>query len=258
MQQLKSKVISILFGVDIGGSGVKGAPVDIKTGELLADRYKIRTPEVATPSEMVEKVKMLLNHFNWEGPVGIGFPSLIRENVVIRNSNLHPDWVGMNIKKFFKQGLNQKVQVMNDADAAGLAEAHWGAGKGAKGLVILCTFGTGIGSAILYNGKLIPNTELGHLDYNGAKYELFSADSIRKKEELSYEDWGLRVNQYLQHLEMLFSPQLFIIGGGASKKLELFAHQLDLQTPFVAAKMLNVAGTVGAAMGYQLKKKGKF
>jgi len=161
----------------------------------------------------------------------------------------------MNLKKFFKEQLNQKVQIVNDADAAGLAEANWGAGKGKDGLVVLCTLGTGIGSAMLFDGKLIPNSELGQLKYEGAKYELYAADSIRKKENLSYEDWGKRVNQYLKHLEWILSPELFIIGGGASKKIELFENQLDLSTPYVGAELLNVAGTVGAAMAYKIKKK---
>ncbi len=207
---------------------------------------------------MGEKIRELLDYFSWDGPVGIGFPTLIRNNIAHGYSNLHADWAGMNLKEFFKKELNQKVQIINDADAAGLAEANWGAGKNTKGLVILCTFGTGIGSAMLFNGKLIPSSELGQLEYNGDRYELFAADSARKREELSYEVWGQRVNQYLQHLELLFSPQLFIIGGGASKKLDLFSDQFELKTPFMAAEMFNVAGTVGAAMGYKSKKKRKY
>jgi len=230
--------------------------VNVKTGELLADRYKIPTPEVATPKEIVAHVKELLNHFSWkDGPVGIGFPNRLHDNVSTGHGNMHPKWQGKNLKVFFEGNLKQPVQVLNDADAAGLAEIKFGAGKGIKGLVIICTFGTGIGSAMFYDGKLLPNSELGQLTYKKKKYELYAADSIRKNKELTYEDWGKRVNKFFNHVEMLLSPQLFIIGGGASKKIELFEDAFDFETPYVPAEMLNVAGTVGAALGYLRKVK---
>jgi len=243
-------VIQNIFGIDIGGSGIKGAPVDIVTGKLLADRFKIKTPIPLGPSGTAEVVSELLEHFAWEGPVGCGFPTNIKDDVALGHSNLHPDWKGQNIKAIFEERTGYPFKVINDADAAGLAEMKFGAGKGVTGLVLMITFGTGIGSGMFYNGQLIQNTELGYLDYKGERYELFAADSARKREKLSYPEWGKRVNQYLKHVELVISPDLIIIGGGASKKMDLFKEELHLDTKVVPAQMLNEAGTVGAAMGY--------
>lgn len=199
---------------------------------------------------MADLVAELLDHFSWKGPVGCGFPTRMKNHTVLDHSNLHSDWQGKNVKEIFERRTGLKFGVINDADAAGLAEIKFGAGQHVPGTVILITFGTGIGSGMFLDGKLIPNTELGYLSFQGQRYELFAADSARKRESLSYEEWGKRVNQYLKQVNFLFSPDLIIIGGGASKKMDHFSHLLNVQTKVVPAQMRNEAGTVGAAMGF--------
>lgn len=255
MPSQNRKPIETVLGIDVGGSGVKGAPVNVITGEKLAPRFKIKTPEALTPHQMVDAFAELIDKFDWKGPIGVGFPTRLKNNVVKANSNLHKDWTGINLKDFFENHLKHEFAISNDADAAGIAEMEFGAGVDKKGTVILLTFGTGIGSAMFLDGKLIPGTEFGHLEYKKDRFEKYAADSARKREGLSYQEWGKRVNKYLQHVEMLFSPQLFIIGGGSSKKLDQFETEFTIETPYTAAQMLNVAGTVGAAMGYAKQAK---
>lgn len=201
---------------------------------------------------MADAVMELLGYFSWKGLVGCGFPTRLKDATVLDNSNLHKDWDGVDLKKHFESRTGLRFRIGNDADVAGLAEMKFGAGQGQMGTVIMCTFGTGIGSGMFLDGQLIPNTEFGKLMRTYSQpWERYAADSVRKRKDLTYEEWGIRVNEYFKHVEYLFSPSLFIIGGGASKKLDLFEDRLDLDTPIVAADLLNVAGTVGAAMLWQ-------
>jgi len=237
-----------ILGIDIGGSGIKGAPVNIETGELLQERHRIPTPQPATPKAIAENVKTLVEHFKWKDKVGFGFPAVVQSGIVRTASNIDKKWIGINIDKLFSDKTGLKCIVVNDADAAGLAEATFGAGLNCKGIVIVLTFGTGIGSSVFINGTLLPNTELGHLHLNDKIAEKYAADSIRKSKDLSWEKWGKRVNKYLNHLERLFWPEKIIIGGGVSKKKNLFFHELTLEAEVTEAKLLNNAGIIGAAL----------
>ncbi len=237
-----------LFGIDIGGSGIKGAPVNLASGELRGERYRLETPQPAKPLAMANTVKEILDHYDWKGSVGCGFPSLIRHGVCATKSNLHEDWVGVHIEELFSKVTGRSVKVVNDADAAGMAEMTYGAGKGVKGLVLTITLGTGIGSGAFFNGELIPNFELGHLLYKDKSIELWAADSARKREDLSYSKWVKRVDFYLNHINRLFSPDLIIIGGGASKKWDKMEPLLTVETKVVPAQTKNEAGIIGAAM----------
>lgn len=238
----------IILGVDIGGSGIKGAPVNIETGELIAERYRIATPQPATPEAIANKVEMLVEHFKWNGKIGFGFPAVVQNGIVRTASNIDKNWIGENIEDMFSNKTGLSCTVINDADAAGLAEMTFGAGIDCKGVVMVVTLGTGIGSAVFINGKLVPNTELGHLHLNSKIAEKYAADSVRKEKDLSWDKWGKRVNKYLKHLEMLFWPQKIIIGGGASKKIKLFFNELHLDTKVSEAILLNNAGIIGAAL----------
>lgn len=236
-----------ILGVDIGGSGIKGAPVDIESGQLTAPRFRVDTPQPATPGAMTRQLVKLVKHFGWKGPIGCGFPAIIRHGVSKSASNIHKKWIDRDVQARFSAATGCPVYVLNDADAAGLAELHFGAGKNRNGVVLLITIGTGLGSALFTNGHLVPNTEFGHVLLNGKKAEHYAADSARKAERLSWKKWGKRFNEYLHHMEFLLSPDLVILGGGASKKLDKFGRYLDIQAEVVAAELLNEAGTVGAA-----------
>ncbi len=236
------------FGIDIGGSGMKAAIVDLATGELLSDRKRIATPRPATPEAMAEVARQLVEHHGWHGPLGVAFPAVVRHGIVHSAANIDESWIGVDADAVFTEACGHDVHMVNDADAAGLAEIRFGAGAGVGGVVIMLTFGTGIGSGLFVDGTLVPNTELGHLELDGHDAESRAAASARERDDLSWSRWARRVQKYLRHVEMLFSPDLFIVGGGVSKVTEEWLHYIDVQTPIVTAEMLNNAGIVGAAL----------
>ncbi len=238
------------FGVDIGGTGIKGAVVDTSTGQLVTERQRIPTPHPATPHSVAEVVAQLVSDAGWTGDVGATFPAVIKNGVALSAANVDPSWIGTDADKVFTEALggDGEVTVLNDADAAGLAEDRFGAAKDVDGLVIMLTFGTGIGSALLMNGVLVPNTELGHLELDGHDAERRAAASVRDEHGMSYKKWAQRVNHYMQHVERLFTPDLFVVGGGVSKNSEKWVPLLELKTKVVPAQLLNEAGIVGAAV----------
>ncbi|PJM72737.1 polyphosphate glucokinase [Bifidobacterium primatium] len=238
------------FGIDIGGSGIKGAPVDLKEGKFAAERLRIPTPEVSTPDAVAAIVKEILDHYEVEDgtPIGVAFPAPVKPGRPLNfMANLDQSWVGVDINRLLSEKTGREVHVVNDADAAGLAEAQYGAAKGNKGLVIATTLGTGIGTALIMNGVLVPNTELGHLILDGKDAEKYAADSARSRKELSWKKWGARLTKYYRLLEHYFSPDIFVVGGGVSKKHEKFFPYIEVETPMVPATLLNAAGIVGAA-----------
>lgn len=237
----------LAFGIDIGGSGMKAAIVDLATGALVSDRYRIDTPQPATPDAMAEVVVELVRHHEWTGTVGCAFPAVVRDGVVGSAANIDASWLDVDADAAFTAALGAEVHMINDADAAGLAEVRYGVADGRSGVVMMLTFGTGIGSGLFVDGTLVPNTELGHLELDGYDAEKRAAASVRQRDGLSWTEWGQRVNVYLRHVEALFSPDLFVIGGGASKKTEKWLDQVDIGTEIVAASMQNNAGIVGAA-----------
>ncbi len=237
-----------LFGIDVGGSGIKGAKVNLETGELSSERFRLATPQPATPKAMAQTVKEVLEHFDWKGPVGVGFPTIVANGQCKSQSNLHEDWLGVQIDELFKKTCGNDFNIVNDADAAGLAEMNFGAGKGKDGLVLTVTLGTGIGSGMFYNGVLIPNSELGHLRYKKFKpVERYAADSARKRNELSYDEWAERLDYFFNYVNRVCSPDLIIVGGGASKKWEKLAPHFS-DNNLVVAQTRNEAGIIGAAM----------
>ncbi|MDG2274977.1 MAG: ROK family protein [Flavobacteriaceae bacterium] len=243
-----------VLGMDIGGSGIKAAIVDTKSGELLSERHRIATPKPATPDAIAKVVQEMVTHFNWKKAIGCSFPTTIIDGKCIHSGNLSPLWKNIQVDDFFKNNCNIPFYVSNDADLAGIAEVSLGAGKGKKGLVIVVTIGTGIGSGLFYNGKLIPNLELGKLLHkDGEIIEFFCADSIRKKEKLTLKEWSLRLDILLHQINTIFSPNLIIIGGGISKKHSEFKHYLTTDVKIKIAKFKNNAGIIGAAM-YARKK----
>jgi len=237
-----------VLGIDVGGSGIKGAPVDIKTGKLLAERLRIKTPKKGEPKPVAEVVAEIAKSFDWKGTIGIGFPAPIKAGVTLMAANVSEKWVGLNADELFTKTTGCDCTMINDADAAGLAEMKFGAGKGQPGTVILLTLGTGIGSAIFYHGNLLPNTEFGHLEMNGKDAEHRASAVIRERENLSWKKYAKRLNKYMAAMEKLFWPDLFIIGGGISKESEKYIPLLKTQAPIVPAQFLNEAGIVGAAL----------
>jgi len=237
-----------ILGVDIGGSGIKGAPVDISTGELLAERYRIKTPKGAKPEPVAETVAKIASYFEWKEPIGIGFPAPIKGGVAMMAANISDNWVGFNADELFSKATGCPCTTLNDADAAGMAEMEFGAGKGQPGTVIVLTLGTGIGTAIFHRGKLLPNTEFGHVEIKCEDAELRASDAARKREDLSWKKYAKRLNRYLMAMERLFWPNLFIIGGGISKEHEKFLPLLTVDTPVVPAQQFNNAGIIGAAL----------
>lgn len=240
----------LVLGIDIGGSGMKGAPVDVKSGEMESKRFRIKTPQPATPDAMLDVAVELQKKFDWKGPVGFAFPGVVRSNVIETAANLDPSWVGVDAGKLFGKALDCEVSVCNDADAAGLAEVHHGAGRGQKGVIIMVTLGTGIGSALFTDGKLLPNSEFGHLVIDGVPAESRASSRVREDDELSWQEWAGRVSRYLNEMEDLFWPNLIIVGGGVSKEWDDFGHLLDIRTPVVPAKLKNKAGIIGAALAF--------
>jgi len=237
------------FGIDIGGSGVKGAPVDLDSGTLEAERFRIPTPHPAAPDAVASTVAEVVRHFGWDGPVGITFPAVVDRGVTRSAANVDPAWVGTDARALFAEALGQPVTVVNDADAAGVAEMRFGAGVGQMGTVFLITLGTGTGSALFYNGMLVPNLELGHMEIRGRDAERRSAAVARIKRGISWKAWATDLDEHLLAIEKLFSPKLFIIGGGVSKRSEKFIPRLTVRAAVVPAKLLNDAGIVGAAIG---------
>jgi polyphosphate glucokinase len=242
------RIIVNILGIDIGGSGIKGAPVDIEQGQLARERHKIATPQPSTPEAVALVVAELVRHFEYQGPIGCTFPAIVQHGVTLSAANVDQGWIGINAEELFTRATGLPVRVINDADAAGIAEMQFGAGKGRKGVVILLTFGTGIGSAIFTDGVLLPNTEFGHVQFRGKDAEHRAAARIRDEEDLSWKEWGGRVSDFLQYMEFLFSPDLFIIGGGVSRKFEKFSKFLKVRAEVVPAALGNDAGIVGAAM----------
>ena len=237
------------FGIDFGGTGIKGAPVDLERGEFAAERARVRTPEESTPQNVAKIFVDLLEQFpDCTGAVGVTVPGVVRHGVVHSAANIHKDWIGTDADALFTEATGREVHVVNDADAAGLAEVRYGAARGRSGLVIVTTLGTGIGSAMVNDGVLVPNSELGHLEVDGHDAESRAANSARTREDLSWEAWAERLTRYYRTLEMLFSPELFVVGGGVSKDSDEFLPLLDLDTEIVPATLLNKAGVVGAAL----------
>jgi polyphosphate glucokinase len=245
---MEQKDVMQALGIDIGGSGIKGALVDIGTGELASERFRLPTPPQALPADVAQVVADIVQHFGWQGAVGCTFPAIIKRGVAHTAANIDPSWVGVNVQALLTQQAGVPVVVLNDADAAGIAEMRLGAGKNQSGVVIVFTLGTGIGSALFVDGVLVPNTELGHLEIRGKVAEHRSSDRTRKEKDLDWEEWAERLNDYLAHVERLFSPDLFILSGGVSKKHAKYLHLLTTQAQLVPAHLLNNAGIVGAAM----------
>lgn len=238
-----------VLGIDVGGTGIKGAIVNTETGELVTERHRIPTPKPATPEAVAKIIYKMVNNFNWKGLVGCGFPTPLQHGKCLSGGNLHPDWKGTSVNELFNKETGNEYSIVNDADAAGLAEIAFGAGKDKEGTVVMITLGTGIGSAVFLDGKLLPNTEFGHvLHKNGDIFEKYAADSARKREDLSRKKWGDRLHEYFEHVQLLLSPDLFIVGGGASKKIDKFEERINIKTPIVPAEAENEAGIIGAAL----------
>jgi len=237
------------FGIDFGGTGIKGAPVDLDTGDFAAERQRIKTPSPSTPEAVAEIFVDLLAKFpDVTGPVGVTVPGIVHHGVVHSAANIDEAWIGTDADALFTEATGRDVHVVNDADAAGLAEVRYGAAKGRRGLVIVTTLGTGIGSALVYDGVLVPNSELGHLEIDGHDAESRAANSAREREELSWKQWAKRLTKYYRTVEKLFSPDLFVVGGGVSKQSAEFLPLVDIETEIVPATLLNKAGVVGAAL----------
>ncbi|RCU51500.1 ROK family protein [Corallincola holothuriorum] len=238
-----------VLGIDIGGSGIKGAVVDLTTGELVTERHRIPTPQPATPEQVANTVAELVEHFAWKGPVGCGFPAAIQHGIARTAANIDKSFIGTDVAKLFSNITECPCYVLNDADAAGVTEMHFGAGRGIKGVVLMVTIGTGLGTALFSDGKLLPNTELGHiLLENGLEGEQYASSAVREREELGWGKWGKRFNTYLQQMEALFWPDIILLGGGASKKFEKFSDKIEVDALVTPAASLNQAGIIGAAL----------
>jgi polyphosphate glucokinase len=236
------------LGIDIGGSGIKGALIDTDSGELLTERHRIPTPENAPPDAVLDVVGQMVQHFTWQGPLGCTFPAVIKQGVAHSAANIDTAWIGIDVQAAIREQTGCATLVLNDADAAGIAEMRFGAGRGHDGIVFVLTIGTGIGSAIFVRGHLLPNTELGHLEIRGKDGEHRASDRVRKEKELSWDSWAAKLNEYLGRVEALFHPDLFILSGGVSKKHEKYLHMLTTRAQIVPADLLNNAGIVGAAL----------
>jgi polyphosphate glucokinase len=245
---LRCTAVTIGLGIDIGGSGMKASTVDLATGELTAERLRFDTPQPATPEAMAEVLVRLVEHFAWSDPVGVCFPAVVRHGVVHSAANVDESWIGTDADALFTAASGCPVSVLNDADAAGVAEMQFGAGRGRRGVVVVLTFGTGIGSGLFLDGVLVPNTELGHIEIDGLDAEARAAASARKRDDLSWQQWAARVDRYLREIVKLLSPELVILGGGASKQADRWMQHLDVDAEVVVAEKANNAGIVGAAL----------
>ena len=237
-----------ILGVDIGGTGIKGAIVETKTGELVSERVRLETPHPATPQAVADTIKELVNMLKYSGPIGCGFPARVLDGIVKTAANIDESWVDIPVNQMLSEALNTEVFVANDADVAGLCEAEIGAARGKHGVVIFLTLGTGIGSSIFINGTPYLNTELGHLKFKGEVAEKYCSALVREKEDLKWKDWGERLNNYLKYVAFILNPDLFVLGGGASKKFDKYKDKLSVGVPVVPAVHLNLAGIIGAAM----------
>jgi polyphosphate glucokinase len=241
--------MSKAIGIDIGGTGIKGALVNTKKGQLVSERIRFDTPDGATPEEVIAKVAEIVDQLDTDKdtPIGICFPAIIKDGVTLSAANVSKDWVGLKAEKLFSQALDRKVVLLNDADAAGVAEIKYGAGQERKGLVLMVTLGTGIGTALFMNGKLIPNSELGHLEIEGVDYESMASYSAKEREGLSFADWAKRLTKYFAAIDRLLSPDLIIVGGGISKQHEEFLPLVQSKVKLLPAESKNNAGIIGAA-----------
>ncbi len=242
----------ITLGIDIGGSGIKGALVDTEKGELVSERIRIPTPKPSTPDAVIKVIKKITTEFRYKGPIGVGIPGIVLHGVVMSAANINDDWIGFSGEEAIEHATGCSTKLLNDADVAAIAELHFGKGQNESGTVMVFTLGTGIGSAMFVDGKLVPNLELGHLYLAGQQIgqdaEYFTADRARKRNDLSWKKWGQRLDIYFNHIEFLFSPDLIIIGGGVSKKHEKFLHYINVRAQVVPAKLRNEAGIIGAAL----------
>ncbi len=247
-----------ILGIDIGGSGIKGAIVDVENGVLATERFRIPTPNPSTPKKVAKVVAQIAAHFSWKNaPIGCTFPAVVQNGVTLSAANVDSAWINAPAQTLLSEKTKCPVLLLNDADAAGVAEMAFGAGRGERGVVMILTFGTGIGSAIFVDGHLLPNTELGHLELRGTDAEKWASARVRKADDLSWRQWGKAVDAYLAHLEKLFSPELFIIGGGVSKRFEKFSDYLHRKARIVPAQLRNEAGIVGAAMAAKVLSEQK-
>jgi polyphosphate glucokinase len=245
-----------ILGIDIGGTGIKAGIVDLTQGNLVGEYLRLKTPHPAKPQPILKVIETIIQHFNWQGPIGCGYPGVIKNQCIMTAANLDKDWIGLSLKNEFKKFTNQPVWTLNDADAAGLAEMYYGAGKEATGTTIMITIGTGIGTALFVDKILLPNTELGHMYLEeGAEAEAIASASARKKLELSWKHWTKNFQKVLEELKKLFSPNLFILGGGLVKKQDKFLEYIDIDIPHVIANLENEAGIVGAALAAKIYMK---
>ena len=243
-----------VLGIDIGASGVKGAIVDTDTGEMLSERLRLETPTKSTPAAVAQTVKELCGMLNWkDGVIGVGFPAIVKRGVALSAANIDKSWINTSITEVMSKSTNCPVIALNDADAAGIAAMEFGGGKGEEGVVMFLTIGSGIGSALFYDGELVPNTELGHLFFEGMVAEHYASNNARKKFDLSWEDWGTRFNKYLKHINRLFTPDLVLLGGGVSKKYEKYEKFFTVKMNVRPAELKNDAGIIGAAYYAQNK-----
>lgn len=240
-----------VLGIDVGGSGIKGAIVNTQTGEFVGERHRIETPQPSLPTVVAEVVAQIVDHFHWQGPVGCTFPSVIKQGVIHTAANVDDAWIGVNGETLLREKTQCPFFLLNDADAAGIAEIELGAGRGQKGVTILLTLGTGIGSAIFVDGRLVPNTEFGHMEIRGKEAEHRASARIRTEEDLNWKKWAERLNEFLDRMEALFWPDLFILGGGVSRKHEKFLSLLKTRAIIVPAQWRNQAGIIGAALAAQ-------
>ncbi|MEZ4968891.1 MAG: ROK family protein [Flavobacteriaceae bacterium] len=244
-----------ILGIDVGGSGIKGALVNMETGEMTTERFRIPTPKSRKPKPMAEIVAKIVKHFDYNGPIGCGFPTVIKNGICKTPGNLHKRWAGVNVNELFSEATGLPVTVVNDADAAGYASINFGVGREKEGLVLMITIGTGLGSGVFFNGELIPNFELGQIPYKKYdKIELWAAASAKEREGLSYKKWGKRFNIFLEYVELIVSPDLIILGGGTSKDWDEFKDYISIETPVIPAELQNHAGIIGAAAAAYNKK----
>lgn len=247
----------IILGIDVGGTGIKGALVDINKGQLVTDRIKIKTPRPANPEAVLATANELIDRFDWRGKeIGMGFPCIVKSGMCLSANNISKDWIGINLIDHFEKGTGSKLSILNDADAAGVAEAHFGAGRNHKGLMILITIGTGIGSGFIYNGKLIPNIELGSINWKESIVEKYVSNKARKDNELSWEVWGTELGNFFNHVLKIYSPDLIVLGGGVSKHFTHYQPYFNLtrEVAITTAEHLNGAGVLGAALYRSLNR----